>query len=210
MSITTITTDDLRRMDDREGLILMGCGGDLQEWLTGINELLTEAGILQNGSRFENISSFQYEELTCLLYPFEGVDLNTGKLAMWRLQTHADLGGTWLSDFVPNRLGGFLEEPAAEPEKPDCALIGQDGNIFHLVGIAARTLREHGLKDLAKEMTDRVFASGSYGEALCIIGEYVNITDSVQEHRTSIRQQLRDTKPAEPGKIPKPAKQQER
>jgi len=210
MSITTITTDDLRRMEHQEGLILMGCGGDLQEWLDGINELLTEVGILQNGSRFENISSFQYEELTCLLYPFEGVDLNIGKLAMWRLQTHADLGGTWLSDFVPNRLGGFLGEPAAEPEKPDCALIGQDGNVFNLVGIAARTLRDHGLKDQAKEMTDRVFASGSYGEALCIIGEYVNITDSTQEHRSSVRQQLRDTKPAEPGKQQKPAKQQER
>lgn len=210
MSITTITTDDLRRMDDQEGLILMGCGGDLQEWLDGINELLTEAGILQNGSKFENISSFQYGELTCLLYPFEGIDLNIGKLAMWRLQTHADLGGTWLSDFVPNRLDGFLEEPAAEPEKPDCALIGQDGNVFNLVGIAARTLREHGMKEQANEMTDRVFASGSYGEALCIIGEYVNITDSRVEQKTSVRQQLRDTKSAEPGKHQKPAKQQER
>jgi hypothetical protein len=210
MSITTITADDLRRMGDHEGLILMGCGGDLQEWLDGINEMLTEAGILQNGSRFENISSFQYGELTCLLYPFEGVDLNIGKLAMWRLQTHADLGGTRLSDFVPNRLGGFLGEPAAEPEKPDCALIGQDGNVFNLVGIAARTLREHGLKEQAKEMTDRVFASSSYGEALCIIGEYVNITDSKAEQKTSVRQQLRDTRPAEPGKTQKPAKQQER
>lgn len=32
-------------------------------------------------------------------------------------------------------------------------------------------------------MSDRVFASGSYGEALCIIGEYVNITDSEPEHK---------------------------
>ena len=84
---------------------------------------------------------------------------------------------------MPNRLGGFIGEPAEEPEKPDCALIGQDGNVFNLVGIAARTLREHRLKDQAKEMTDRVFASGSYGEALCIIGEHVNITDSAALHR---------------------------
>ena len=80
-----------------------------------------------------------------------------------------------------------------EPEKPDCDLIGQNGNIFNLVGIAARTLREHGLKDQAKEMTDRVFASGSYGEALCIIGEYVNITDSYREHRPSVRGSLEIT-----------------
>ena len=64
-------------------------------------------------------------------------------------------------------------------EKPSCPLIGQDGNIFNLVGIAARTLREAGLRDQAKELTHRIFSGEchSYGEALCLIGEYVTITD---------------------------------
>lgn len=210
MSIKTILAEDLRRMEGRDGLILQGCGGDLNEWVDGINETFTEAGILKDGSRFGDVFSFQYGELSCLLYLFEDVKLDIGKLAMWRLQTHETFGGTWLSDFVPNRLGGFIGEP--EQEKPDCALIGQDGNIFNLVGIAARTLRQHDLKEQAKEMTDRVFASGSYGEALNIIGEYVNITDSEAEpeHRTSLRQQLKETKPAEPSKGQKPPKQQER
>lgn len=60
--------------------------------------------------------------------------------------------------------------------KPDCALVGQDGNIFHIVGIAARTLKRNGLSAEASEMTAKVFSSGSYEEALGIIGEYVNIT----------------------------------
>lgn len=138
--------------------------------------------------------------------------MDIGKLAVWRLQTHDTFGGTWLSDFVPNRLGGFIGEPSPEPEKPDCALIGQDGNIFNLVGIAARTLREHDLKDQAKEMKDRVFACGSYGEALCIIGEYVNITDSEAEpeYRPSLRQQIKDAKQTETPQKQKPSKQQER
>ena len=212
MSINHIAAEDLRRMEGKEGLILQGCGGDLQEWLAGINEMLTDAGILKNGTKFQDISAFEYDGLTCLLYPFEGVDLEIGKLAMWRLQTHESFGGTWLSDYVPNRLGGFIgePEPEPEPEKPDCALIGQDGNIFNLVGIAARTLREHGLSDQAVEMKDRVFASGSYGEALCIIGEYVNITDTEQEQRPSLRQQLKETKTAELSARSKPEKQQER
>lgn len=29
--------------------------------------------------------------------------------------------------------------------KPDCPLIGQDGNIFNLVGIAAKTLKRNGM-----------------------------------------------------------------
>ena len=70
------------------------------------------------------------------------------------------------------------------------------------MGIAERTLREHGLTDQAKEMKDRVFASGSYGEALCIIGEYVNITDTEPEQRPSLRQQLKETKTAEPAAAP--------
>ena len=65
--------------------------------------------------------------------------------------------------------------------------IGADGNIFNLLGIASRTLREHGLKEQAKEMSDRVFASGSYGEALCIIGEYVNITEDVYKRQERTR-----------------------
>lgn len=208
MNINTITTEDLRCMKEKEGLILQGCGGDLTEWVDGINEMFTEAGILKEGSRFENVSSFQYGEMTCLLYPFEDVKLEIGKLAVWRLQTHETFGGTWLSDFVPNRLGGFIEVP--KQEKPDCALIGQDGNIFNLIGIASRTLREHGMKEQAKEMSDRVFASGSYGEALCIIGEYVNITESEPEQKSSLRQQLKETKPAEMSKRTQPPKQRER
>jgi len=80
------------------------------------------------------------------------------------------------------------------------------------VVIAARTLREHDLNDQAKEMKDRVFACGSYGEVLCIIGEYVNITDSEREpeHRASVRQQIKETKTAEPDKKQKTPKQQER
>ncbi len=62
-------------------------------------------------------------------------------------------------------------------QKPDCELIGQDGNIFNLMGIAARTLRRNGMADQAKEMQERITkAAGSYYDALDIIGEYVNIT----------------------------------
>ena len=64
--------------------------------------------------------------------------------------------------------------------KPDCPLIGQNGNIYNLVGIAAKTLKRNGLSEQASEMTAKVFGSGSYEEALGIIGEYVNIT-SVDE-----------------------------
>ena len=180
MSITTITADELRQLQDQEGLILQGCGGEPQEWLDGINDLLTNEGILLNGTRFQNCSLFEHNNLTCIMFPFEGVDLNIGRLAMWRIQTHGNYGGTWLSDYIPNYLDNpdYAEEPAMK--KPDCPLIGQDGNIFNLLGIASRTLKNHDMADEASEMRNRVMSSGSYNEALSIIGEYVHIT-SVDE-----------------------------
>ncbi len=179
MSVKQITTDDLRKMKDTEGLILQGCGGSLDEWVDGINDMLTESEILLNGTKFkaENCCVFENEGLTNLMFPFsENVKLDVGKLAMWRLQTHSNFGGKWLSDYVDNRLGGFIREETAEKKKPDCKLLGTDGNIFNLMGIASRTPRENGMAEQAVEMRDRICASGSYDEALCIIGDYVNIT----------------------------------
>ena len=170
--VKQITTDDLRRMEGQEGLILQGCGGDPQEWVDGIN---TEAGILLNGSAFkaENVSLFQHGELTNMLFPFEGVELQVGKLAMWRIQTHGQFGGTWLSDYVPNRLGGFIQEQPA-PAKPSMELLGHDGNIFAIMGHASQLLRRAGLKDQSEEMVQRVTACGDYYQALNIISEYVD------------------------------------
>ena len=42
MRIRTISTGQLRRMGDQEGLVLRGCGGDPQEWVDGINEILAK------------------------------------------------------------------------------------------------------------------------------------------------------------------------
>lgn len=174
-TITKIKAEQLRHPDTPEGLILQGCGGDLQEWVTGINDMLTEGNILLNGSRFEKAFVFQNEDRTNLFLPFEDVKLDIGKLAIWRLNTRGYFGSMWRSDYVDNRLGGPLEENAPA-QKPDCPLIGQDGNIFNLMGIATRTLKEHGMEEQAREMRSRIMESGSYDKALVIIGDYVNIT----------------------------------
>ena len=170
--IREVTTEDLRRMEGQEGLILQGCGGDLQEWADGINGLLADEGILLRGSTFESVMVFQYGDTTNLLFPLDNAELDVEKLAMWRLKTHGRFGGTWLSDYVPNRLGGYLDEQ--ETVKPAMSLLGQDGNIFSILGRASRLLKDAGQKDQADEMFRRVTSSGSYDEALSIISEYVD------------------------------------
>ena len=76
---------------------------------------------------------------------------------------------------------GFKMTPSFEkipkPEKnslrPKMQLIGQDGNIFAIMGRASRLLKNARQSDKAKEMCDRVTASQSYSEALNIVSEYV-------------------------------------
>ena len=183
MSVKSVNTEELRSMSSTEGLVLQGCGGELKEWIDGINGLFKRSGILLEDSEFkeDDCYTFKNGDLTCLLFPFsDDISIDLGKMAMWRLQTHQDLGGTWFSDYVDNRLGGFIKENDSPEKKakPDCALIGEDGNIFNLMGIASRTLKEKGMANEAKEMCERVRSSGSYYEALGVIGEYVNITSS--------------------------------
>ena len=74
---------------------------------------------------------------------------------------------------INSKKGGTKMDTAKK--KPECKLIGEDGNIFNLLGIASNTLKKNGQSDDAKEMTDRVWNSKNYNEALSIIGEYVEI-----------------------------------
>ena len=76
---------------------------------------------------------------------------------------------------------GFKMTPSFEkipkPEKnslrPKMQLIGQDGNIFAIMGRASRLLKNCGQGDKAKEMRDRVMSCDSYQKALSIVSEYV-------------------------------------
>lgn len=60
--------------------------------------------------------------------------------------------------------------------KPKCRLIGENGNIFNLMGIVSRTLKEAGEPEKAEEMIRRITSDAkSYDEALAILMEYVDV-----------------------------------
>ena len=65
------------------------------------------------------------------------------------------------------------QESATRETRPKMKLLGEDGNIFAIMGRASRLLKDIGQRDKAKEMCDRVTASQSYSEALNIVSEYV-------------------------------------
>ena len=65
------------------------------------------------------------------------------------------------------------QESATREIRPKMKLIGQDGNIFAIMGRASRLLKSSGQGDKAKEMRDRVMSCDSYQKALSIVSEYV-------------------------------------
>ena len=65
------------------------------------------------------------------------------------------------------------QESATREIRPKMKLIGQDGNIFAIMGRASRLLKNSGQGDKAKEMRDRVMSCDSYQKALSIVSEYV-------------------------------------
>ena len=67
-------------------------------------------------------------------------------------------------------------------DKPKMQLVGQDGNIFSILGHASRLLCRNGQSEQASEMSRRVFNSHSYEDALSIISEYVETELSVKKN----------------------------
>ncbi len=61
-------------------------------------------------------------------------------------------------------------------EKPKAEVLGQNANVFSLIGVCSKALKGAGQPDKAKEMSERVMASRSYDEALQIMEEYCDLT----------------------------------
>lgn len=57
----------------------------------------------------------------------------------------------------------------------EVSLIGEDGNIFNLIGVVSREMRRNGYREKVKEFQDDITGSKSYDEALQKIGSWVEI-----------------------------------
>lgn len=65
------------------------------------------------------------------------------------------------------------QEQVQMTQRPKMKLLGEDGNIFAIMGRASLLLKNAGQSDKAKEMCNRVMSCDSYHKALNVISEYV-------------------------------------
>lgn len=85
-----------------EGIVVHGAGGNLQEWVDGIDEMLFNEGIspeLNNfGDCFELTDHYGVTHLA-MLFKVNDNKIILGKMALWRLRFGEC---SWISDFTEN------------------------------------------------------------------------------------------------------------
>ena len=55
-------------------------------------------------------------------------------------------------------------------------LVGEDGNVFAIIGAVGKGLRKGGYKELADEFVEKATNAESYDEVLRLAMEYVDVT----------------------------------
>ena len=62
-----------------------------------------------------------------------------------------------------------------EIKKPTCKLVGEDGNVFSIIGRVSKVLKGAGQSDRAKEFSEKARKADSYDSVLRLCGDYVEI-----------------------------------
>lgn len=163
----------LKLSKEQEGIVFLGCSGEAEDWIEPVTKDLIESDITSEKDVWLEIfimkSTGGRRDVVMI---FNGSKINIGKMAMWRLKFGGEC--SWLSDFVENYKGHY--PPVVEANnKPKAKLVGADGNVFNLVGIASKALKRARQPEQAKEMNEKIFKCGSYDEALQTIMEYVDV-----------------------------------
>lgn len=73
--------------------------------------------------------------------------------------------------------GNGVEEMTLKQPKTNVIveLIGEDGNIFNLAGKVSKALKRNGYTEYAKELQHELFQQESYGDALNLLSDYVEV-----------------------------------
>ena len=117
---STITISELRERKEKEfAIVVMGAGGSSEEWKDGIAKELVKKEIVPEGEVFKEVHTLSGNVMgekgrtDLVLFFVDGLKIEVGKLAMWRLQNHFV---KWTDDFVVNSGEDYGLEPLSDEE----------------------------------------------------------------------------------------------
>jgi len=70
---------------------------------------------------------------------------------------------------IENLKGGKMNK------KPVCKLVGENGNVFNIIGLVSRALKRAGQPEKAKEFAEKAMSSKSYDDVLMLLHFYVEV-----------------------------------
>lgn len=121
-SVQDISFNELvRTHQGQEGIVMLGAGGDMNDWIDGLTKMLNEDGIAQ-GTPEELFSGFYRLNTTggrtdLVMFFGDTGKFNIGKMAIWRLQFGGDM--SWYSDWVDNYAEHYRESSKRAWKKID-------------------------------------------------------------------------------------------
>lgn len=104
VAVKQISFNDFKKAHKSdEGIVLLGTGGDIAEWVNGVNQTLNDEGIAKGTpkdlwSAIYVLTTSGGRTDTALVFA-KGDKINIGKMAMWRLK-FGDC--SWISDYFDN------------------------------------------------------------------------------------------------------------
>jgi len=103
MEILNTSFEDARKLSatgGQEGIVCLGTGGDLRDWVNGLTELMQDEKITEGPATWLSCHSLMTTGARSdLLLVFDLDKFDLGRMAMWRLR-FGDC--SWLSDYVVN------------------------------------------------------------------------------------------------------------
>lgn len=104
--------DIIKTISKREGLVLCGTGGELQEWVDGVTKYLYDERAIKSNNPdeiwdrvivFDTTSAKPLRTDMLMLFPENSKMIDIGRMAIVRLQMNNEITRTsWLSDYIVN------------------------------------------------------------------------------------------------------------
>ena len=99
--IIHIDYNELKDLNISNGLVFQGFMCKANELSDAVNAVLTENHILLEQTRFKRVYVFEKDGFIHMLFPFDNdIKIAYARLAMWRMVTKHQYGGTWFSDYI--------------------------------------------------------------------------------------------------------------
>jgi len=104
--LTFTQLENIERSEKKFGMVIMGAGGELSEWVNGISDHLKEEGIVDKtipafseAYRLSGNVAGKHGRTDLVVIFSDKSNPKIGKLSMWRLRM-GDI--SWIDDFISN------------------------------------------------------------------------------------------------------------